>query len=121
MTRLNLLDLADKYPNDLPYGTQRRVEIARALAGAPRLLLIDEPAAGMNHEERREIGDVLKSLRESGLTQLLIEHDLRMILELCDHLFVMNFGRCVASGMPEETAALPVVREAYLGKSHDVA
>jgi ABC-type branched-subunit amino acid transport system ATPase component len=71
----------------------------------------------MNREEREEIGAVIRDLRAEGLTQLLIEHDLRMILELCDHLVVMNFGRTVADGEPRATAALPEVQEAYLGRS----
>jgi branched-chain amino acid transport system ATP-binding protein len=119
--RLALGRVTDEYPNNLPYGTQRRIEIARALAGSPKLLLLDEPVAGMNRTERQEIGAVIASLREDGLTQLLIEHDLRLMLELCDHLFVFNFGRCVASGEPRATAALPVVQEAYLGRRHAVA
>lgn len=114
--RLALQRVASAMPSNLPYGTQRRVEIARAVSSRPRLLLLDEPVAGMNRDEREEISAVIMELRDSGLTQLLIEHDLRMIQRLCDHLFVMNFGKCVADGPPRETAALPVVQEAYLGK-----
>lgn len=115
--RLDLGGVSGSYPGSLSYGTQRRVEIARAVARDPRVLLLDEPVAGMNREERQEIGAIIRSLREDGLTQLLIEHDLRMILDLCDHMFVMNFGLLVAEGEPRETASLPVVQEAYLGRA----
>jgi branched-chain amino acid transport system ATP-binding protein len=121
IARLGLADVADHPPDSLPYGTQRRVEIARALAGRPGLLLLDEPLAGMTGAERAELAGVLEELREDGLTQLVIEHDLRTLLRICDHLFVMNFGRCIARGRPRETAALPEVREAYLGKHHVAA
>ncbi len=116
LERLDLGPLARQHPEGLPYGTQRRVEIARALASRPRLLLLDEPIAGMSGQERDEIAAVIRRLREDGLTQVLIEHDLQMILRNCDHLFVLNFGRCVAEGPPEETARLPIVQEAYLGR-----
>jgi ABC-type branched-subunit amino acid transport system ATPase component len=116
--RLSLGDVRDASPRALSYGTQRRVEIARALAGDPKVLLLDEPVAGMNRSEREEIGDIIRSLRAEGLTQLLIEHDLRMILALCDELYVMNFGRCIARGEPRATAALPEVQECYLGRRH---
>lgn len=116
--RLDLAKVADAYPSALPYGTQRRVEIARALAGRPTLLMLDEPVAGMSGAERAEISDVLRRLREEGLTMLLIEHDLAMVLSLSDHLFVMNFGKLIAEGDPHKTAALPEVQEAYLGKSN---
>jgi len=116
LERLGLGELGDRIPGSLSYGTQRRVEIARSLAGEPRLLLLDEPVAGMSRSEREEIGEIVRKLREEGLTQLLIEHDLRMIQELSDHMFVMNFGRLVAAGPPRATAELPVVQEAYLGR-----
>ena len=116
--RLELTRVADSYPSALPYGTQRRVEIARALAGRPKLLLLDEPVAGMSSAEKGEIADVLRLLRGEGLTMLLIEHDLAMVLSLSDHIFVMNFGKLIAEGDPHKTAALPEVQEAYLGKNH---
>lgn len=121
LKRLEISDVARELPGTLSYGTQRRVEIARALAGGPQLLLLDEPVAGMNHAERQEIGRLLRSLRDGGVTLLLIEHDLRMLLELCDDLSVMDFGKCIATGNPVATAALPIVQEAYMGKSHVVA
>jgi ABC-type branched-subunit amino acid transport system ATPase component len=119
LERLHLTRIAGEYPDNLPYGTRRRIEIARAIATRPKLLMLDEPIAGMNREERTEIAEVMKSLRDDGLTQLLIEHDLRIVLSTCDHIFVMNFGKKVAEGPPRETAALPVVQEAYLGRKHD--
>jgi branched-chain amino acid transport system ATP-binding protein len=119
--RLELAAVSGLYPTSLSYGAQRRVEIARSLVGKPSLLLLDEPVAGMSREERAEISTIVRSLREEGLTQLLIEHDLRMIQELSDHMFVMNFGRLVAEGEPRTTAALPVVQEAYLGRKHVLA
>jgi ABC-type branched-subunit amino acid transport system ATPase component len=119
--RLHLQAFAHHFPTSLSYGTQRRVEIARALASDPQLLLLDEPVAGMNRSERDEISDVIAGLRDGGLTQLLVEHDLRMVLRLSDHLYVMNFGRCIAEGDPRTTAALPEVQESYLGRRHDHA
>jgi branched-chain amino acid transport system ATP-binding protein len=120
LERLQLTRIAGEYPDNLPYGTRRRIEIARAIASDPKLLMLDEPIAGMNREERAEIAEVMKSLRDDGLTQLLIEHDLRIVLNTCDHIFVMNFGEKVAEGPPHATAALPVVQEAYLGRKHHV-
>ena len=116
LEKLELTRLRDEYPAALPYGTHRRVEIARAVAADPKLLLLDEPIAGMNREEREEIAQILMNLRDGGLTMLLVEHDLRTVLNVSDHLFVMNFGRCVAEGPPRETALRPEVQEAYLGK-----
>jgi len=120
--RLGLAALAGNLPSGLSYGTQRRVEIARALASEPTVLLLDEPVAGMNRSERDEIAEILVSLRaQEGLTQVLIEHDLRMILALCDHLVVLNFGKRIAEGEPTSTASDPAVQEAYLGRGHAIA
>ena len=96
---------------------QRRVEIARALATKPKLLLLDEPIAGMSQAERREIGELLLDLRKDGLTQLLVEHDLAMIHRVCDTVYALNFGQVIAIGTPQEVAATRAVREAYLGLS----
>jgi ABC-type branched-subunit amino acid transport system ATPase component len=103
-------------PRELSYGTQRRVEIARAIAMNPRLLLLDEPTAGMNHGERSEISELMKELRGEGLTQLLVEHDVQMMLDTCDYLFAMNFGALISEGEPRAVVREPAVREAYLGK-----
>lgn len=108
-------------PQDLPYGSQRRVEIARALAGRPRLLLMDEPTAGMNHSEREQVGSLLLALHADGLTQILVEHDLAMIHRLCSHVVALNFGQVIAHGSSREVAADPLVREAYLGRGSDAA
>jgi ABC-type branched-subunit amino acid transport system ATPase component len=121
IARLDLGDHVRTRPQSLSYGTQRRVEIARALAGEPRVLLLDEPVAGMNREERDQIAAIISSLRADGLSQILIEHDLRMIIDLCDEMLVLNFGREIAAGRPRETAADPAVRVAYLGDRHVAA
>ena len=117
LERFDLTALRDEHPASLPYGTQRRVEIARALATEPKLLLLDEPVAGMNSAERAEIARLLRDLHLQGLSMLVIEHDLRMLLELSDHLVVLNFGTLLAQGDPHETARLPAVQQAYLGTS----
>jgi branched-chain amino acid transport system ATP-binding protein len=117
LERFHLTALRDEHPASLPYGTQRRVEIARALAAEPKLLLLDEPVAGMNSAERAEIAHILRDLHREGLSMLVIEHDLRMLLELSDHLVVLNFGTLLAQGEPHETARLPAVQNAYLGTS----
>lgn len=113
--RLALGHVVRERPAALPYGTQRRVEIARALSTQPKLILLDEPVAGMNQSERAEIAEILARLRDEGMTLLVIEHDLKMLLELSDHLVVLNFGRLLAEGEPHVTAQLPEVRRAYLG------
>ena len=122
LDRMGLAQYGAAYPATLPYGTQRRVEIARALAAGPQLLLLDEPTAGMTRSERDEIGRILRELREDGLTQVLVEHDIPLITRVCDHLHVMNMGRVIASGEPTTVVQRPDVQEAYLGRhSHDAA
>ena len=113
---MDLSDVAELPADSLPYGVQRRVEITRALATKPRLLLLDEPVAGMNDAEIRVIGELLVRLRSQGMTIVLVEHHLDMIMSASDHLVVLDFGKCIAAGPPTEVAGLPAVREAYFGK-----
>lgn len=115
LERVGMREHQAERPQDLPYGLQRRVEIARALVGSPRVLLLDEPVAGMNHAERMSIADLMGDLRAAGITQLLIEHDLELIHRVCDKAYALDFGRVVASGPPRQVAQEQAVREAYLG------
>jgi branched-chain amino acid transport system ATP-binding protein len=117
LSRTGLAGLEDFRPAELSYGTQRRVEIARAIAMGPRLLLLDEPTAGMNQTERAEISSLLRELRGEGLCQLLVEHDVQMMIDTCDYLFAMNSGRVIAEGRPEKVVRDPEVQEAYLGRN----
>ncbi|MGY4783712.1 ABC transporter ATP-binding protein [Rhodococcus opacus] len=114
--RTGLTGLEAVRPSELPYGTQRRVEIARAIAMAPDLLLLDEPTAGMNSSERLEISSLLQQLRSEGLTQVLVEHDVQMMVDTCDHLLALNLGVLIAEGSAGDVVREPAVREAYLGK-----
>jgi branched-chain amino acid transport system ATP-binding protein len=114
--RTGLGDFLKLRPSELSYGVQRRVEIARAIAADPRLLLLDEPTAGMNQNERREVGELLQRLRSEGLTQVLVEHDVQMMVDTCDYLYAMNFGVLIAEGDPAAVVREPAVQEAYLGK-----
>jgi branched-chain amino acid transport system ATP-binding protein len=113
-----------RYVNDqaknLPYGAQRRLEIARALATEPFLILLDEPAAGMNPQETLELDDLITRIRdEEGVSILLIEHDMKLVMSLSDRIFVMDYGKKIAQGTPEEIRNNPVVIKAYLGEDID--
>lgn len=115
LTRVGLSDSLLLPAGSLSYGQQRRLEIARALAGQPKALLLDEPAAGMNHSETAELAALLTGLRNEGLAILIIEHDMRLMMELCDTMVVLNHGGMIAKGTPDEIRANPAVIHAYLG------
>jgi branched-chain amino acid transport system ATP-binding protein len=112
---------ANAQARSLPYGDQRRVEIARALAGEPRLLLLDEPAAGMNPTETDDLVALLRRIREGGTTLLLIEHDMNLVMSVSDRITVLNFGQHIAEGPPDEIARNADVITAYLGGTLDAA
>lgn len=118
LDRLGLAGLAETEVGALPYGCQRMVEIARALASSPTVLLLDEPAAGLNSGEVEGFIGVLEALRRDGLTILLIEHNMGLVMRVADRIAVLNFGEIIAEGTPAEVRANPAVLEAYLGRGY---
>jgi branched-chain amino acid transport system ATP-binding protein len=103
---------------ELPYGLERRVEVSRALAMKPKFLLLDEPAAGLNEEESNQLMEILRPIpRQKSLGMLIVDHDMRLIMGLCDRLHVLSYGKTIGEGSPEEVRQIPAVVQAYLGKS----
>jgi len=118
LTLVDLADVANIRSRDLPYGKQRRLEIARALATQPKLLLLDEPAAGMNPQEKMELLHMVKKIRDVlGVTVLLIEHDMKFVMNLCERILVLDHGEEIAQGPPAEIRSNPKVIAAYLGEA----
>ena len=108
--------MVNEFARNLPYGAQRRLEIARALATDPFILLLDEPAAGMNPQETKELDDLICLIRDEGMSILLIEHDMKLVMSLSDHIFVLDYGKKIAEGSPGEVRRNPDVIKAYLGE-----
>jgi branched-chain amino acid transport system ATP-binding protein len=118
---LQLQAVRNKFVGSLPYGTQKQVELGRALALEPELLLLDEPCAGMNSEEKQDMIFWIKDIQDTlGVTILLIEHDMKMVMDISERILVINFGRTIAEGSPEEVQKDPEVLKAYLGEQDDV-
>jgi branched-chain amino acid transport system ATP-binding protein len=118
---LDLGNLAAENAKNLAYGNQRRLEIARALASRPRLLLLDEPAAGLNEAESRELIGRIRAIRNQGITVIIVEHDMRLVMNLCDRITVLAHGEKIAEGTPQEVQNDQRVRIEYLGKKVDHA
>ncbi len=117
----DLAEKGDELAANLAFGEQRRLELARALATKPKMLLLDEPAAGMNLEEVMDLDERIRKLRDSGVTILLVEHVMELVMGVADRIAVLNFGQKIAEGSPVEIQNDPVVQEAYLGVSEDAA
>jgi branched-chain amino acid transport system ATP-binding protein len=119
LQRLDLADVANEIATSLPYGAQRRVEMARTLVAEPELIILDEPAAGLNEFESAALNDTIRAIRDAGVTVILVEHDMSVVMNVTDNIVVINFGKKIAEGKPEEIRTSPVVIEAYLGQDDD--
>jgi branched-chain amino acid transport system ATP-binding protein len=120
LEKIGLSQYVNEFAKNLPYGAQRRLEIARAMATEPFLLLLDEPAAGMNAQETQELDDLIIRIRdEEGISILLIEHDMKLVMSLSDRIYVVDYGKKIAEGSPETIKNDPAVIKAYLGEEID--
>ncbi len=120
LEKIGLAEFVNEFAKNLPYGAQRRLEIARAMATEPFLLLLDEPAAGMNPLETRELDELIVRIRDQeGITILLIEHDMKLVMSLSDRIYVVDYGKKIAQGTPQEIKNNPAVIKAYLGEDAD--
>ena len=117
LAQVGLSDFALNYPGELPHGHRKLIGVARALVGRPKLVLLDEPAAGLDSAESHELGRQLRGLLDVGITVFLIDHDMGLVLSICDYLYVLDFGRIIAEGTPAQIRANPDVVAAYLGES----
>jgi branched-chain amino acid transport system ATP-binding protein len=119
LERLDLAGVAHENASSLPYGMQRRVELARTLVAEPTLIILDEPAAGLNENESARLNETIHAIRDGGITVLLIEHDMSVVMNVADNIVVINFGEKIAEGRPDEIRGNPLVIEAYLGQDDD--
>lgn len=118
LTEMGISRWSDHLAGELPYGLERRVEVSRALAMKPRFLLLDEPAAGLNEDESAELMEILRPIpRQKHLGMLIVDHDMRLIMGLCNRLHVLSYGKTIGEGTPDEVRQIPAVVQAYLGKS----
>ena len=116
---LGIDDVCDEIASNLPYGSQRKVEIGRALASEPNLILLDEPSAGMNQSETLELMELIRGIRDRDITIIVIEHNMQFMMNLCDRIAVLNFGKLLTVGVPQEVQDNQEVIDAYLGSSEE--